>query len=78
METHEEYWVSGVKRNGQNIHWAGHGKVQIDKEIINEYLESVDISGLIPKYFEVVQVDKHVNTLRFDEIENKKDTINQR
>jgi hypothetical protein len=25
METGEEYWVSGVKRNREDRHWAGHG-----------------------------------------------------
>ena len=25
LETGEEYWISGVRRNGQDRHWAGEG-----------------------------------------------------
>ncbi|SKB54522.1 hypothetical protein [Chryseobacterium balustinum] len=31
IETGEEYWVSGVKENGQNRHQFGGGKIMIDK-----------------------------------------------
>ena len=27
METGESFWVSGVKKNGEDRHWAGSGKV---------------------------------------------------
>ena len=37
VETGEEYWVSGVKRNQQDRHWAGGGHVEIDPAIKNEY-----------------------------------------
>ena len=26
VETKEYYWISGVKKNGTDRHWAGHGK----------------------------------------------------
>lgn len=38
VETGEEYWISGVKKNGEDRHWAGLGKVMIDRKIIDEYL----------------------------------------
>ena len=31
METGESYWVSGVKKDGQDRHWAGSGKVLIER-----------------------------------------------
>lgn len=37
VETGEEYWVSGVKKNGQDRHWAGSGPVHIDRSIKTEY-----------------------------------------
>lgn len=37
VETGEEYWVSGVKKNGQDRHWAGGGPVEINPEIKDEY-----------------------------------------
>lgn len=37
VESGEEYWVSGVKRNGQDRHWAGSGRVVIDDDARDEY-----------------------------------------
>ena len=33
----EEFWISGVKKNGQNRHWAGSGPVDIDPDAVAEY-----------------------------------------
>ena len=38
IETGEEYWVSGVKKDGRDRHWAGSGQVQIDEDAREEYL----------------------------------------
>ena len=51
LESGDEYWISGVKKNGADRHWAGNGKIQIDRKIIPEYLE---ITG-----------EKEINTTRF-------------
>lgn len=37
VETREEFWVSGVKKNGQDRHWAGSGPVEINPAIRDEY-----------------------------------------
>jgi len=37
IETREEYWISGCKKNGQDRHWAGSGAVEIDEDIREEY-----------------------------------------
>jgi hypothetical protein len=37
-ETGEGYWISGVKRDGKDRHWAGAGIVQIEAEAVEEYL----------------------------------------
>jgi len=37
VQTREEFWVSGVKKNGSNRHWAGSGPVQIDDDVRAEY-----------------------------------------
>lgn len=37
VETGEEYWVSGVKRNGKDRHWIGSGPVEIDEDARAEY-----------------------------------------
>jgi len=37
VETGEEYWVSGVKKNQEDRHWAGHGPVIVDEDVKEEY-----------------------------------------
>lgn len=37
VATGEEYWVSGVKKNGEDRHWAGSGTVEIDEDVREEY-----------------------------------------
>lgn len=41
METGESVWVSGVKKNGQDRHWAGSGRVQIEAAAVPEYLKAI-------------------------------------
>jgi hypothetical protein len=36
-ETGEEFWVSGVKKNGEDRHWAEGGPVEIDADALDEY-----------------------------------------
>lgn len=36
-ETQEEYWVSGVKKNGSNMHWAESVSLHIDDDASDEY-----------------------------------------
>jgi len=33
----DEYWVSGVKKRGSNVHWAESLEVQIDDDALEEY-----------------------------------------
>lgn len=33
----DDYWVSGVKKNGADRHWAGSGPVHIDDDARTEY-----------------------------------------
>lgn len=41
VKTGEEYWISGVKKNGEDRHWAGFGPVEIDDDVRDEYLELI-------------------------------------
>ncbi len=36
-ESREEYWVSGIKKNGQDRHRWGSGAVEVDEDIRAEY-----------------------------------------
>ena len=55
IETGEEYWISGVKKNASDRHWAGTGKVMIDKSIVDNYLEVIG-SKEIPKNLILVEI----------------------
>lgn len=70
VETREGYWISGIKKDGQDRHWAGGGKVKIDRNIVDEYLSLVDFDKLDTSYelVDIIQTDKN----KFKEIENEK------
>ena len=46
MATGESFWVSGVKKNGEDRHWAGSGKVLIEAAAVTEYLETIKAKAL--------------------------------
>jgi hypothetical protein len=69
LVTGEEYWISGVKKNGQDRHWAGSGKVKVDMEIIDEYLTIVDFETINESKFEFVKIPKTDKT-KIEQIEN--------
>ena len=37
VETDEEYWISGPKKQGGDRHWAGSGPVEIDDDVREAY-----------------------------------------
>ena len=49
MATGESFWVSGVKKNGQDRHWAGSGKVLVEAAALDEYLETIKAGALDPR-----------------------------
>jgi len=42
VETGEEYWISGPKKNRQDRHSTGGGPVEIDEDVRVEYRKMVD------------------------------------
>jgi hypothetical protein len=63
METGESFWVSGVKKDGQDRHWAGSGKVLIEAAAVSEYLQTIKASTLDTSRCEVT------NSIRETDIE---------
>ena len=41
VESGDEYWVSGPKRDGTDRHWAGGGPVLIDEDVVEEYWRDI-------------------------------------
>ena len=71
LENREAYWISGIKKNGQDRHWAGGGKVMIDRKIVDKYLKMVDFDILDESNFELVDI-LSTDKQKFAEIENEK------
>lgn len=36
-ESGEEYWISGIKKKGSNVHWAEPTDVFVDEDAVDEY-----------------------------------------
>jgi hypothetical protein len=63
METGESFWVSGVKENGEDRHWAGSGKVLVEAAALSDYLNAVGAKTLDRSRCEIT------NTIRQTDIE---------
>lgn len=46
IETGAEYWISGIKKNNQDRHWAGGGDILIDKLAVQYYLKETGFASL--------------------------------
>ena len=57
IENGDEYWISGLKKGESNRHWAGHGKIKIDRRAIAEYLALIGEKELPQNLFEVVEIE---------------------
>jgi len=57
IESGNEYWISGVKKNGNDRHSAGSGIIQIDESIIPNYLDLTNQTILPKNKFIKVQLD---------------------
>ena len=69
IETGEEYWVSGVKKNSGDRHKYGGGKVMLEKDCVEEYLKIINAESVDQRKYIVVEVEK-TDKSRFNEIEN--------
>ncbi len=69
IETGEEYWVSGVKKNGADRHWAGGGKIMLDRNSVDDYLKLVDFTVIEEKYFDIIDFEP-TDKSKFRDIEN--------
>ena len=72
VETGEEYWISGVKRNGQDRHWAGSGKVIIDRKCIDEYLSVISMPSLPDHNFIIEDIEDSFPVDRINKLLNEK------
>jgi hypothetical protein len=71
VETGEEYWISGIKKNQQDRHWAGNGLVYIDERIVVDYMKIVNNEHLDSKKYKIVRVNEKSPIERIKKLENE-------
>ncbi len=71
IESGEEYWVCGVKKNGQDRHWAGGGLVLVEASAVEEYLALRNLKTLDPTRYEITDSIVQTEIAKFREIENR-------
>ena len=72
IQSEEEFWVSGIKKNGQDRHWAGSGKIVIDESAVDDYLKYVNETELLKNKFIIEVFDNVPKIETATKIENRK------
>lgn len=72
IETGDRYWISGVKKNGEDRHWAGSGKIMIDRKIIDEYLCITGQKSIDKRKHEIIDMPDEFPIERINGIINSK------
>ena len=70
METGESYWVSGVKKDGRDRHWAGTGKVLVEAAAVADYLKAIGATSLDLRRCEVTDSIVATDTARLAKLAN--------
>jgi hypothetical protein len=70
METGESFWVSGIKKNGEDRHWAGSGKVLIEAAAVLDYLAAVGAKALNASRWEVTDSIRQTDIKRLSQLAN--------
>ena len=70
METGESFWVSGVKKNGEDRHWAGSGKVLVEAAAVSDYLQAIGAKTLDKSRCEVTDSIRQTDIARLTRLAN--------
>jgi len=70
METGESFWISGVKKNGQDRHWAGSGKVLVEAAALSDYLKVIGAQTLDGSRCEVTNTIRQTDIERLSQLAN--------
>jgi hypothetical protein len=72
IETGESFWVSGLKKNGEDRHWAGSGKVQVEARAVEEYLRTIGATVLDETRCAITTSIRETDVARLSKLENRK------
>lgn len=70
LETGEEYWVSGMKKDGTDRHPHGSGRVSIEASVVPEYLALTGATELDRARLDVITDLPDTDPQRFHSLEN--------
>ena len=70
IESGNEYWISGVKKNMSDRHQFGGGEIFVEKRILNDYLKIIGKTELPKTGYKLIEVDTEKPTERINELEN--------
>ena len=70
METGESFWVSGVKKNGEDRHWAGSGRVLVEAGAVSDYLKTIGAKTLDTSRCEVTDSITQTDIERLSRLAN--------
>lgn len=70
METGESFWVSGVKKNGEDRHRAGSGKVLVEAAAVSDYLKAIGTKNLDGSRCEVTSAICQTDIARLSKLAN--------
>ena len=73
IQSGDEYWISGVKKNQSDRHVYGNGKIYVEKRALADYLKIINQTQLNSKKNELVEVDEVVPISKIHEMENQVD-----
>ena len=71
VESGEEFWISGIKKNGEDRHWAGSGIIQIEAAAVEEYLAVRKLTTLDRKSHAVTDQIVQTDVSKFKDMENQ-------
>lgn len=71
LESGDQYWISGIKKEGGDRHWAGGGRIAIYTDAVDEYLEIRKLDALDPHDYEVCSPRKGSVKERIHALENR-------
>ena len=69
-ETGESFWVSGVKKNGEDRHWAGSGKVLVEAAALADYLKAIGARTLHRSRYEITSAIRQTDLQKHSQMAN--------
>src|SRR5690606_28127124 len=71
LESGEEYWISGVKKDMSDRHKFGRGKIFVERRILNDYVQIIGKSDLPIADYEMIEVETEKPIERINKLENE-------